>query len=67
MTMKRAAGGRHRAEGQITVIEMVGRDGTAHVLTVIAGDDAPPAALIARQARYCPLCVPVIPAQRKAQ
>lgn len=67
MTMRRAAasGGRHRADqGQITVIEMVGRDGTAHVLTVIAGDDAPPAALIARQARYCPLCVP---AQRKAQ
>lgn len=59
-------------------IEMVDHAGTAHSLTMTAaqdglpngrytgvcGGDVPPAALAAREARYCRLCVPIIPAQR---
>jgi hypothetical protein len=58
-------------------IEMVDHTGTAHFLTLtaaesglprgryvaICGEDLVPAALVAREARYCRLCAPV-PAQR---
>jgi hypothetical protein len=58
-------------------IEMVDHTGTAHFLTVdaaehgmpagrytaLCGEDVLPAALVAREARYCRLCTP-IPAQR---
>jgi hypothetical protein len=54
-------------------IVMVNRDGTAHLLTANAAEnglpkgrytavcsgDVLPAALVAREARYCRLCVPI--------
>jgi hypothetical protein len=54
-------------------IEMVDHTGTAHFLTLaaaenglpqgwyvaICGEDVVPAALIAREARYCRLCAPI--------
>jgi hypothetical protein len=59
-------------------IVMVNRDGTAHLLTAdaaenglpkgrytaVCGGDVLPAALVAREARYCKLCVPIVPTQR---
>jgi hypothetical protein len=62
---------------QQRTIEMVDHTGTAHFLTVdaaehgmpagrytaLCGEDVLPAALVAREARYCRLCTP-IPAQR---
>jgi hypothetical protein len=58
-------------------IEMVDNAGTAHFLTIdaategrrrgryaaLCGEDLLPAALVARMAHWCPLCVP-IPVQR---
>lgn len=58
-------------------VEMVDTTGTAHLLSVAAaenglprgryttlcGEDVQPAALVAREARYCRLCAP-IPTQR---
>jgi hypothetical protein len=67
-----------RAERQRTrTVEIVDSSGTAHLLSVaaaenglsrgrytaICGGDVLPAALVARQARYCRLCAPV-PTQR---
>lgn len=59
-------------------VEMVDNTGTAHLLTAdaaenglpkgrytaVCGGEVLPAALVAREARYCKLCVPIIPAQR---
>ncbi len=59
-------------------VEMVDNTGTAHLLTAdaaesglpqgrytaVCGGDVLPAALVAQEARYCRLCMPVIPTQR---
>jgi len=66
----------HTPQRQRTV-EMVDNAGTAHLLTVdaaetglprgrytaLCGEGVVPAALVAREVRYCRLCAP-IPAQR---
>lgn len=58
-------------------VEMVDTTGTAHLLTTdaaadgyrhgrylaVCGEDVVPAALVAKMARYCPLCP--VPAQRR--
>lgn len=59
-------------------VEMVDNTGTAHLLTAdaaenglpkgrytaVCGGDVLPAALVAREARYCRLCVPITRIQR---
>jgi hypothetical protein len=69
--------GRHTPQQRRTVEMVDTRTGTAHFLTIdaaaegrpkgrytaICGEDVLPAALVAREARYCRLCVPV-PTQR---
>ena len=76
--MGRHSKGRHTTQCRtVDTVQLVDTGGTAHLVTVAAaehglplgrytavcGTNVVPAALIAREARYCRLCAP-IPAQR---
>jgi hypothetical protein len=73
--------GRHQTTPVVQhTIEMVDTAGTAHFLTIdaaadgrprgrytaICGEEILPGALVARGARWCPLCIP-IPTQRSSR
>jgi hypothetical protein len=74
--------GRHETTTRVVqrTIEMVDTAGTAHFLTIDAaadgrprgryvamcGEDVLPAALVARESRYCKLCAP-IPTQERSR
>jgi hypothetical protein len=74
---KHRLGKRRQDERLHRTIEMVDTAGTAHFLTIdaaadgrlrgrytaLCGEDVLPAALVAREARYCRLCAP-IPTQK---
>jgi hypothetical protein len=76
-TRHRLPGRPETISGVQRTIEMVDTAGTAHLRTIdaaasglprgrytaLCGEDVLPAALVAREARYCRLCAP-IPAQR---